>query len=708
MHKSFFLLPILFIVQAKISFGYDIPKSCKEKKANVACITCTEKLKNKDGVSTLLSISEKINAPENTYTLFEKKARDFRAVNILTKNRLASMYRSLRDGKKEETYESGILEINNLEQDFIKLTLLSKEANVLQKKFNICLTRCSPSRRLEFLAEIEKVQKLKIALILGSPILANKHFENLMKEMPGPFAENDQLFGKAQFEETLKSALFDNIQTVLSIEDEYAKFESDPEKPIFKNADQEQIKKYNANLVNRFPNISEVIVRDLSAREVHVSAHSDNACYFAENFNKYTNKKEYQAIALDIGLIALPLALGPIGGMSGFGVELFFVQRLASWGLKAKEVTSALKAADLSLQGAMVLSSLHSIEQKFNQCQGLEANFIDQASEQKLSELNQCKKDLADSIFLSQLSSISMGATSFTPKAIELLKRLPIPKFKTPETIRLVLIDFGVGNNTMIKKEIQQMIALTKNENKNIIKISNEIVDKKSEIELFKAATNHKNDAKTATIITPSQLDNYQKLVAKDSVELLYIPGSDIPFLPNSVNKVGHIAFRIGDKVYHQTGTKGFKVETFDHFLKVTKKEYKVFGQVMQVSEKEKVVMESYFQKMYEKQLPYSMLMNNCTQAVCRAMSLASFEKINPLSKFDPVFANLQLQRSKRVVMKTLYNAEKDLTEKELKKATVNNRLAFYGVPLGAAAAGSTGTYEAVDFFIEYLNQVSQ
>ena len=43
------------------------------------------------------------------------------------------------------------------------------------------------------------------------------------------------------------------------------------------------------------------------------------------------------------------------------------------------------------------------------------------------------------------------------------------------------------------------------------------------------------------------------------------------------------------------------------------KKNYKVFGQVMQVSEKEKKVMEIYFQKMYDKQLSYSFLTNNCS-----------------------------------------------------------------------------------------------
>ena len=44
------------------------------------------------------------------------------------------MFRTLRDGSVEPTATYGTAEINKVEADFKKLTLLSKESNILQKK----------------------------------------------------------------------------------------------------------------------------------------------------------------------------------------------------------------------------------------------------------------------------------------------------------------------------------------------------------------------------------------------------------------------------------------------------------------------------------------------------------------------------------------------------------------------------------------------
>ena len=72
-------------------------------------------------------------------------------------------------------------------------------------------------------------------------------------------------------------------------------------------------------------------------------------------------------------------------------------------------------------------------------------------------------------------------------------------------------------------------------------------------------------------------------------------------------------------------------------------------------------------------------------------MKLSDFEKNPPLLAHDPIALTLQAKRGERVIMSTMYNADKDLTVEELKRVTMNNRLAFYGVPAAAAGAAIVG-----------------
>ena len=209
-------------------------------------------------------------------------------------------------------------------------------------------------------------------------------------------------------------------------------------------------------------------------------------------------------------------------------------------------------------------------------------------------------------------------------------------------------------------------------------------------------------------VIPTAELDRYTKEVGKDSIEFLYIPGADVPHLPKSFNRVGHVAMRIGDKVYHQTGGSGFKIETFDNFINSTKKNYKVYGSVLQVSPKEQEIMKDYFTQMHAKQLPYSFLLNNCSHASCSALKLADVDNITKMAQHDPVLTSTLIKRSERVVMQTAYNIDKDLSPSQLKLATASNRAVFYGVPvLTASGAGYAGV-QAVDFVVDYINQIKE
>lgn len=674
----------------KAAYAFEVPKACLGKsEKNNNCEVCSETRSN-DELSKFVNLSNKINTDEVQLSLFKNKAKELQNANYVLKEKMAAMFRTLRDGDAEPTHVRGQKEIDKVYEDFKRLTILSKEANHLQEKFKVCLNNCSATWKLEILEAIKKVQKLKVALLIGQPILSSKHFEKMFLDMPAKMVDSDEFFPKVEFEKTLNSALFDNLQTVLKKDYAYTRVAETTLSPN--------------EIISQFPLISEDVVKEFSTREVNEKDKNPYACAYVLEFKKYTKKKEYQEIALDVGLFALPFALGPAGRLGGLTAEFIFAEKLMAWGLRSEEFLGAVKIADITFQAAFVSNEVRSIVEKIQRCQDLEAAFLTKATDSTLEDLDQCKSELSDKIILSEISSIGLVATTLAPKAINLLKSMTQSKVQNPTTASLLFQDFGGGKNKMIREEIKKMIELTKNE--KVVGLSNRSVEKKSAVQNFINQNKLNSESKTVTQIPLEKLPQYQKEIASDTVELLYIPGSEIPFLPNSINKVGHIALRVGNKVYHQTGGSGFKIESFEDFLTKTKKEYKVFGQVMEVSPKEKAVMESYFQKMHDKQLPYSFLVNNCSQAVCKAMKLADFEKVTPILAHDPVTTSLQLERSKRVVMKTMYNADKDLTVEELKRATANNRLTFYGVPAVAAGAASVSTYEAVDFVIEYLNQI--
>lgn len=673
--------------------AFEVPITCLSKiENNKACDVCNDTSKLNGEVSKIVNLSNKLITPEVQFNLFKEKAKELQSANFVLKEKMAAMFRTLRDGDLEPTHLRGQKEIDKVAEDFKRLTILSKEANHLQEKFKVCLNNCSAIWKLEILDAIKKVQRLKLALLIGQPILSNKHFEKMFIDMPAKMVDSDEMYPKLEFEKTLNSALFDNLQTVLKKDYAYSRVL--------------ELNLSPSEVISQFPLITEDVVKEFVAREVNEKDKNPIACTYVLEFQKYTKKKEYQEVALDVGLFALPFAFGPVGRLGEMSAEFIFAEKLAAWGLRSEEVLGGVKIADIAFQAAFVSNEVRSIVEKFQRCQDLEAAFLTKATDSKLEDLDQCKSELSDKIILSEISSIGLATTTIAPKTINFIRTMTTAKTPGPKTAGLLFQDFGGGKNKMIRAEIKNMMELTKKE--KIVGLSNNSVEKKSAIQNFIRQNKLNNESKVTVQIPIEKLPQYQKEIASDTVELLYIPGSEIPFLPNAINKVGHIALRIGNKVYHQTGGSGFKIESFEDFLSKTKKDYKVFGQVMEVSPKEKAVMESYFQKMHEKQLPYSFLVNNCAQAVCKSMKLADFENVSPILAHDPVTTSLQLERSKRVVMKTMYNADKDLSVEELKKATANNRLAFYGIPAVAAGAASVSTYEAVDFVIEYLNQIKE
>ncbi|MFA6238444.1 MAG: hypothetical protein WC635_14010 [Bacteriovorax sp.] len=707
---NFLIFFTFFMASISSSLSYEVPAGCESpKKRSKDCSNCRGPESSIVNIEKFSEFTNKVAAPIETLELFTEKANRLRAANLVVKDNLGSLFRTLRDKEKEPTYQSGIKEIGEIEEDFKQLTLLSKEAIQLQRKLNICITNCSAVRKMELNKDIERVQKLKSIILIKQPLLANSSFEEIFTKMSDNDVDKEEFISRDIFEQKLFSALFENLQGILKKENEFERFSDDPQKPYIRLNNIDHIKNYNENIIERFPLISESVVLDLSFNEAAKSPPNKCACYLTQRYKSYTSKKDYQEFALDITLFALPFALGPIGRASELSIELILGKRLATYGLKASEASRAIKLTNIAILSSVTASDLSQIANDIKKCKQKEAEFISAATGQKLEGLKECKKELSNKIILTEISAIPLLKTDISQKILSLLKtKSSLSSAKTPGTISLLLKDFGAGKNKIIKTEMDNIVSVVREEKIQIASMSSNTKKMKPEVDQFLKNHQLAADLNRPVQITTSNLSDYQKNIGKDTVELLYIPGADVPHLPNAVKRVGHIALRIGDKVYHQTGGSGFKIETFENFLGVTKKNYKVYGQVIESSEKEKLVMKSYFQKVYEKQLPYSFLVNNCSQSVCRSMGLADIEKINPAAQLDPFLTQRKIARSDRVVMKTAYNTDKDLSDEDLLKATAANRLAFYGIPAAGAATTAGLGVEAVDFVIEYLNQIKE
>ena len=728
------LITLLIGLQSQNIRAFELPKKCTENEA-VDCVKCKTELSPVLDESFLNQFNKQILGPVDDLTFYKNKASNLRKMNTLLKGKLASMFRTLRDGKGEPTHIQGYSEIERVRGDFNRLTILTKESLILKAKHNVCMFNCSAQGKLELLNDLAKIQKLKTILILNNPILANSNFEKLLIDMPAKIVESDEMFDDKIFNSTLQTALLVNLNSILKNEDEYYSLFDENNTPVLNLKNPEDLKTINKKLIAKYPLISEAIVLDVSEKDLASNSLS-SACRLSRVYKDLLSKKENQEMAIDVALFTIPFALGPIGRLSGTAFELTILPRLASYGLKATETDKMLNLGVLTLQGSIIGRDLSSFAEHVSKCNNEEVKFISNATKDKLNNLEECKDNLTQRIFLTELSLVPMGLTSIAPHTITLLKSgfnpkniqneagiikktsaseilsaigLKEPKITKPlsERVGLLFKDFGGGKNKVIKKEIDDILNVVREEKNHNSGLSNIPKDKTSDLNKFFKQAPPPSPAKLTPVhISADHLSEYEKLIGKDTIELLFIPGADVPHLPQAIKRIGHIAFRIGDKVYHQTGGSGFRIESFANFLNSTKKDYKVYGEVLKASEKEQKVMASYFQKVYDKKIPYSFLANNCSQTICRAMGLADIEKMNPVVSLDPLLTKLVVQRNDRVILRTVYNVEKDLNEKELLKANLANRAAFYGVPLAGAGLVGASSYRAIDSVIEYLEQI--
>lgn len=291
-----------------------------------------------------------------------------------------------------------------------------------------------------------------------------------------------------------------------------------------------------------------------------------------------------------------------------------------------------------------------------------------------------------------------------------LLSSLSVPSKEGSSTskFRRIANDFGIGRLAEIRSEIRSIRLQALELRTSLPTVSDQVPYLKTRVVRFIDKNSILRGELGAFSILPHNIDGYLNAIGKDTIELLYVPGAGVPHIPSWVNRVGHIAIRVGGMVYHQTGSSGFRVETLKNFLYQTKKDLKVFGTVLRVSPKESQLVAGYLKVMSQRQAPYSLLLNNCAQAACRALSLTQASRIPAAAGFDPLVLQMAARRNARMVMRNVYNADKDIPTRQLATATTMNRLAFYGLPTLAGGAVTAVAFEATDLLLQYLEELKR
>lgn len=414
--KILSIIPIfLMILQA--AWAFEIPLECQKSKAS-DCVTCgVQSSKKNDIVKSVDSLS----APMKTlsrYAFLEDEVTKLSKVNETLKKSLIPLFRTLRDGPSEPTYQTSREEIKNIKVDFDRLTVLSKESIILQKKFDICITRCSASRKLEIEDELRLVQKLKTALFIKQPILANKVFEERMSSISSSMLDRNEIFSDQSFEKDLKDALFDNLGKIESRGTEFFKFENDGNKPYRTKGNEKYVKDYLGDVTSRFPGIMEDLVKSSNYEGAFANQSTkDSACFYAEQFKTYSQRKEYREMAVDAGLFILPLFAGPLGA------EIAFGERLAVWGLKSVEAQRAISAASVVFQTGIAGREFNQLKDLSEECKRNEVQFLSNSNETQLKEFRTCQKNLGEKIFISELGLIAVGTTNISLGAIKFLSQ---------------------------------------------------------------------------------------------------------------------------------------------------------------------------------------------------------------------------------------------------------------------------------------------
>lgn len=707
MIKSFnFGILLLFLPSISAAENF-IPKTCLEKKENIKIqknqINCHSNqsdfvLKIKEGYL------DKLNSTLKDWSWVEGKVEELIRLRTFELRTYKPLYRHLAfdDAATPEIKKQH----NKFKSDFDLLLQTAKDIHIVQTKINILQKDKLGYLAPDLFENYKQLQTLKMSILNRNPILGGEEIEKLIKTS----IEKDHSPPLSDFNESFKLDLQKYLLNQRDTVDKYENFKMKSEYQFDRKGD--HFKMYSDELASNNPDIiQDIFSSGIADEDFNDPLFTQSACGYLGKMYTHQKKERLKKTVIETSLFVAPFLLGEIGLVSR-ALNLGKLLRFGS--LMGEE--SAIMIPRLMSAGVGTLSLGLNVKETFNLkevCKKQYGLYGLKPTQESYESLKACREEYDTNLMITAAGvGAASGAVAFKNLSPLLrsafVKNLEQTQPKKASAFSLLAKDFGLGTNKQIKDEIESMKKITLKNKEKLSEYSSQIKNKEEDIRGFLANGKPTKEIDGHKIIPPEDFERFGQSVGKDTIEFLYIPGADVPHLPKSFNKVGHVAMRIGDKVYHQTGGSGFKIESFENFITSTKKNYKVYGNVLQVSPKEQEIMKDYFTQMHSKQVPYSFLLNNCSQASCSALKLAEVGSVTKLAQHDPVLTAALVKRSERLVMQTAYNVEKDLSPNQLKIATASNRAVFYGVPISAAAITGYGGVQAVDLVIDYVNQMQK
>lgn len=437
-------LVLLFTLFLGLAHAYDVPEECNE---------CVQKQPE-----ILLKLTE----PFSRLQYLEKKADTLVKAHTYLIKDIMPMARTLREGKTSD-------EIKEIKKDFDRLTLLQKEVLIKKKQFDICLFNCGPVRKMEIQDDIAALQKVKASLLIKRPVLANKVFEDRLGDLKDADLETENVFPQKVFEADLKEALFDLAGALDKRRNAYQSFLDDGRKPLIKTGNEKFTADYLENVASRFP---ELVEDSLNATFSSQPSTSDrnSACYFAQKYKAYADNKRRTEIAIDVGLVVVPMLAGPIG------FEAAMAARLAGWGIKAAEFKNIATATSWAVQGGIIAKDRLALGKLKNECANKEVRLLLDGDERVLNELKACNEKYGEQLFMANLALAPAGfgllksivprapasvtfisKTTSSPKDIskEIYQnglKSPTVEFATPDKGVFTVMDLSSAKNADVKK----------------------------------------------------------------------------------------------------------------------------------------------------------------------------------------------------------------------------------------------------------------
>jgi hypothetical protein len=595
------------------------------------------------------------------------------------------------------------IKVNKLHDKFNLLVSILKEIKISRRRLHSLYLLGGPQKEITEDEErkLSSLESLKIEILSTTPQLAGKKIEKLATAMSS--SEDEQSDGKNlskdDFYHALNSDLTEVVLLLKKKDDQYRGF-LDSYKMDDQTVDKLQIEPPDVRIDQQL--FFDVLSVESFGQGNQSIISSDIPCFYIKQYNRNEKIEMWKDIAVDAALILTPILLGPVGIAS----RALLAARMLKWGHKAKK--SAAFNSSFAMLGADIGIATYDytlLSKRSDDCQAKGAAFYANPNRQLYEATRECEKDIrGDRVILMTGIALSAGIPLYRQMKIKkrLLSAYDGVSRQLPDYMKLS------GRFSLLRglKIRQQVEAVKRRVKVASSPLSREIIDKSSSVGKL---VNDNATTKTLygyTVIDKKLEKQYRRLITKDTVEFLYIPGTKVEFLPNAIQDVGHVALRVGDKVYHQTGTGGFKMERFSSFIHTTKGKNKVFGQVLNVSPDEMDRMKRYFSEIKSSDIPYSFIFNNCSQSACRALDIAEVTKIKGLSALDPSLAHQRVRRSERVAMKTVYNIDQDDSLEAINAAIRRNRVVFYGAPLLAQSGITYGGIEAVDLVIDHIESI--